>query len=65
MSGIVPSTLHFRLEHGLEVLSKMVRRPQLRQFEVRWPDAAKMQLSGTLLEMNEPHGRLFSGAFGV
>eukprot|EP00171_Calliarthron_tuberculosum_P023637 IDg23637t1 len=63
--GIVPSSIHVWLDYGLEVLTRVVRRPELRDFEIRWPTEEEMRSSSALLEHNRQYGHLLRGVFAV
>eukprot|EP00171_Calliarthron_tuberculosum_P022795 IDg22795t1 len=43
----------------------MVRRPELVDFEIRWPNPQEIRLSSALFERNREHGHLLRGLFSV
>ena len=53
------------LDYALEVLLYIVRQPNNKDFEIRWPTLNEIQSSLSLLHRNRLHGVLFRGVFGV
>lgn len=54
--GVVSSTLHVWLDYSLEVLTRVVRSPANRDFEVKWQSEEEMRASATLLQNNSQNG---------
>lgn len=55
---VVPTSLYVWLDFGIEVLTKMLRRREHTDFEIRWPSSEETKVYAGPLKENRRNGPL-------